>query len=252
MEYNLNKLTIDTDGGDEKLVNHNSKLEKVTFEKAEAFFKDIEQNLIEKINEHANGFIFGSIAWLTSEKIINALAKCKNVQILIQKEDFLRPDLGDTADKIERSRKFRNLYSKLIFQHDKFDCDYPIRELSVGGDPDIDAVRCVGNYNSHKKTMPRAHNKFLVFCEKIKESSDKTRNSVTGESIYKPIAVWTGSFNFTINAENSLENVIYLEDKSGNNPIITAYLKEHHQIFALSEPLDWTQNWSAPEFRIGT
>lgn len=248
---NLNDLHILTDNGVIGLTNHNTLETNVTFDKAEAYFKNVEKSLIQKIEDNSKGFIFGSIAWLTSEKIINALAKCDNVQILIQKEDFLRPDYGDNFKEKERRKKYRILYSKLKFLHDKFDCQPPICSLSTGGDPTVEPVRCLGNFNSdQKKAMPRAHNKFLIFCKQISESTDQTRQE--SESIYKPIAIWTGSFNFTYNADKSFENAIYLEDKSGDNPLIKSYLKEHHQIFALSEPLDWEHNWTEPEYRIGT
>ncbi|MDW7691575.1 hypothetical protein R9C00_17490 [Flammeovirgaceae bacterium SG7u.111] len=131
------------------------------------------------------------------------------------------------------------------------DMIYPINQLSVCGDPSVDPIRCVGNHNLDKQpAFPRAHNKFLVFCNFIKESTDDTRKNE--EAIYNPVSVWTGSFNLTWNAVNSFENAIYLEDKNGNNPIIMSYLKEHHQIFALSEKIDWRTDWVEPEFRIGT
>jgi len=248
---NLNTLRINTDDGQIDLTNHNTCEKEVTFDKAEAYFKELEKSLIEKINEHRNGFIFGSVAWLTSTNIINALSKCSNVQILIQKEDFLRPDFGDNLEERKRRLKYRQLYAQLKFSHDRYDCQSPISSLSICGDPTVDPVRCIGNFNSdQKRAMPRAHNKFLVFCKKIKPSSGQTRKN--NEIIYEPIAVWTGSFNFTLNAERSFENGIYLEDRTGQNAIIGSYLKEHHQIFALSESLDWEHNWTEPEYRIGT
>ena len=42
------------------------------------------------------------------------------------------------------------------------------------------------------------------------------------------------------------------EEKINKNGIINSFLKEHHQIFALSEQLNWTDTWTTPEFRIGT
>lgn len=252
MQNNLNLLEIPTDHeAGMPLTDHSVCQENANFEAAEAYFKNVEDHLVEKIYKHGEGFIFGSVAWLTSERIIKALAYCDNVQILIQKEDFLRPDFGDTMQEGFRRSKYRALYSTLRFDHDKFDCREPICNLSVLGDCTVDPVRCVGNYN-RDTTQPnaRAHNKFLVFCEQIKDSTDETRTFK--EDIYKPVAVWTGSYNFTNNSGNSFENAIYLEDSSGKNPIIEAYLNEHHQIFALSEKLDWESNWVQPEYRIGT
>ncbi len=247
---NLNKLQIQTDDEPIDLINYNCKLKNTEFDSTEVFFRDLENNLIEKIKCFENGLIFGSIAWLTSFNVLDALARCKNVQIVVQKEDFLRPDL-DAASKKGWQQILRSKYDKLRFNHDRYDLHYPINELSICGDPSVDPIRCVGNHNRDKKpAFPRAHNKFLVFCEFIKESSDETRR--LNEEIYKPISVWTGSYNLTLNAGNSFENAIYLEDKQGDNPIIVNFLKEHHQIFALSEKLDWERDWIEPEFRIGT
>jgi hypothetical protein len=64
----------------------------------------------------------------------------------------------------------------------------------------------------------------------------------------EPYGVWTGSFNFTKSSVASFENAVYIEDSK----IAYAYAHEFAQIFALSEPLDWTTSWSAPEYRIGT
>jgi phosphatidylserine/phosphatidylglycerophosphate/cardiolipin synthase-like enzyme len=63
-----------------------------------------------------------------------------------------------------------------------------------------------------------------------------------------PVAVWTGSFNPSENAERSFENAVELHDRR----IAQAYYKEWSQLLALSEPLDWETTWSAPEWRIGS
>jgi len=58
----------------------------------------------------------------------------------------------------------------------------------------------------------------------------------------------TGSLNLTETATTSFENAVLIKNKK----ICNAYLNEWAQIFALSENLDWTKEWCAPEFRIGT
>ena len=103
---------------------------------------------------------------------------------------------------------------------------------------------CVGNYNEDKvAAFPRAHHKFLVFC-KVDHTNFKLD--------YEAVGVWTGSYNFTNNATYSFENSIYMEDMSGKNKILNAYLEEHHSIFKLAEELDWEHNWICPRYRIGT
>jgi hypothetical protein len=251
MEINLNDLKISTDGGPLSLANNNVMLKNVSFDKTEVFFRELEKELIKKISEFKNGLIFGSIAWLTSDNILDALAKCSYVQIVVQKEDFLRPDLNSPSNAKDWKARLRKKYDQLSFLGDRYDCRKPICDLSILGDPSVDPVRCLGNHNAYKKSaFPRAHNKFLVFCKFLKEPNIKSRERQ--EIIYDPVGVWTGSFNLTKNASMSFENALYIEDKSGQNKILNAFLDEHHQIFALSEPLDWTTHWSEPEFRIGT
>lgn len=46
----------------------------------------------------------------------------------------------------------------------------------------------------------------------------------------------------------SFENAVLIKNKK----ICRSYLKEWGQIFALSENLDWSKSWCAPEYRIGT
>jgi len=209
----------------------------------QAYFDNLEKNLIDKIKQNSDKLIFGCVAWLTSEPVLKALAKCDNVQILIQKEDFLRPDINS---RNSWSIRLRKLYADLKFNHFRFELKDPIRELSICDEPVIYPVMCVGNHNKEKHpAFPRSHHKFLVFCEK--------RGKLDEYKIdYAPTAVWTGSFNFTKNATHSFENALYIEDKSGNNPILQAYLNEHHQIFTLSEMLDWETTWIEPRYRIGT
>lgn len=216
-----------------------------TFDSVETHFRNLEETLIKKIEEFKDDLIVGCVAWLTSYNILNALAKCKNVQILVQKEDFLRPDLN--SKNLDNWKKnLHEKYSKVKCEIERHMFKSPMGYLSVASDPTIDGIRCIGNHNSDKNpAFPRMHNKFLVFC--------KIHNTDSVEMFkYDPVAVWTGSFNFTQNATYSIENAISLTDHSGKNEIINSYLKEHHQIFCISEKLNWEKNWIVPEYRIGT
>lgn len=240
-KINLNDLYIDTDGsGDGTLKDYSITSTEPHFDSVEAIFKNLEPRLLDIIKQFENGAIFGCIAWLTSTPILKALSRCDNVQIIVQKEDFLRPDLDQNKSNKWKA-DLRQLYSDLKCNTERHQFREPMGNLSVCGDPTVDAVRCVGNHNSDKTSaFPRAHHKFLVFC------------NLDSNGKYFPIALWTGSFNLTKNATYSFENVLYLVDKSGNNNIINAYLNEHHQIFALSEKLDWENEWTTSEFRLGT
>ena len=280
MEVYLNKLKFNNEEEDKypqytELHDFSNSVTKPKFDKVEAVFKDIEEKLIEKILEHKGGMIFGCVAWLTSESILKALAECEEVQIIVQKEDFLRPDYSyevesrrrfdgkndhllpdKKRDTNEHLEKIRKLYDNIQFTYYRNELKEPVCLLTTNGNISYKGIRCVGNHNSDKQpAFPRAHHKFLVFCDVDKELFKKQydeRVSMAPGAWYKPIAVWTGSFNFTKNSTLSFENALYLEDKSGNNPIINSYLKEHHQVFGLSESLDWESKWCEPEYRIGT
>src|SRR5690606_41580751 len=100
---NLNDFIIPNDrfytnsiGANEMIVsqNNSTKIDSPTFDSVETHFRNIEQTLINKILEFKDDLIVGCVAWLTYYRILNALAKCKNVQIVVQKEDFLRPDMN--------------------------------------------------------------------------------------------------------------------------------------------------------------
>ena len=235
MEPNLNKHYIPGADGDTYYEDHSMKSESV-----DIYFRNIEDALLKKIRDYKDGIVFGCVAWLTNERILSALAECNAVQIVVQKEDFLRPDFKTQAQGWKE--RLRRNYNKLKFPYERHMLRYPVRELSFCNGPDVESVVCMGNHNSEKvPAWPRMHNKFLVFCTIINENDD-------GAVKYAADSVWTGSFNFTKNSTNSLENAVFIK----NNEIAEAYLSEHHFIFGMSERLDWESQWVEPQYRIGS
>jgi len=208
------------------------------------YFRDMENTLIRHIKDA--DVIIGCVAWLTNTKILKALKKVKHgVSIIVQKEDFLRPD----CVKIGNLNKLYNDINGL-----KWHCAG--REVDIDCKPDISRysmcslednftapIRCLGNHNKDKHpAFPRMHNKFIVFCKITNEKTIDDLKKV------RPYAVWTGSFNLTHNSSNSLENAVYIED----HDIALKYTNEWAHLLCLSEPLDWESEWCAPQFRIGT
>jgi hypothetical protein len=250
IDFNKVKIENHNTGGSNEFDNHNIKTDLI-----DVYFRNIEDELIKNI-EKADAVV-GCVAWLTSENILIALSKKSTVQIVVQKEDFLRPDIASGKNF---SKRIRYLYSLLNCEADRYMMDFGIGcrigKCSVACDPSIEAVRCVGNYNKDKNpAFPRSHHKFVVFLKgpygKIhnkKININEIHGMAYEEIKYEPYAVWSGSFNFTKNATNSLENAVLIKDKQ----IIEAYLKEWGQIAAISEPLDWESQWTFPEYRIGT
>ena len=65
--------------------------------KVQLYLRDLASKLIEHI--HASTLIVGCVAWLTNSRILQALSEVQGgVALVVQKEDFLRPDLGVSND----------------------------------------------------------------------------------------------------------------------------------------------------------
>ena len=203
----------------------------------EVVFRDHTKRLVEEIRKA--DYVLGAVAWLTHEEVIAAMSKLKmGCGVIVQKEDFLRPDSG--AGKEEWARELRKRYGRLKNKIARFSLPAPACELSYCADPDFDPVRCMGNHNSDKNpAFPRMHNKFLVFC---RVAGDEMEHEL------EPYAVWTGSFNVTANATCSAENAVILRDAE----LAQAYATEWAHLFVFSEPLDWTSEWMAPDYRLGS
>lgn len=233
---NLNKFQLDNDGNfDRRFVDNSIKTENGI----SVYFRNLDSVLIEKITQA--DFVYGAVAWLTNYAILDALAKTRGVSIIVQKEDFLRPDI--TAKK-NWAQALREKYGALPEGPERWAFDNILGAVSVASNPTLEPVRCVGNHNRDKEpAFPRMHNKFLVFVSFGIEADGDDEKLVT-----YPYAVWTGSFNLTANSANSLENALYIE----NEQIARAYFEEYGQIAAMSEPLDWESEWCSPQWRIGT
>lgn len=251
---NLNTL-IAADGGslaDQLTAREFSYRSSVTSDKSEisAYFRDLEIHLTQKIKEYP--IVVGCVAWLTNERIISALSKKSRVSLIIQKEDFLRPDTGSWS-----GQKLRKLYESLppgpAHDFDQHWGDF-IEELNQCAVWDAEPIRWMGNFNTEKHpAFPRMHNKFLVFCdmESVKGPAFDGHGDEEFSSVV-PKAVWTGSFNMTDNAVRSLENAVFIKDAS----ISKTYFDEWQHIFSLSEPIkceNWERKWHPPQwFRVGT
>jgi phosphatidylserine/phosphatidylglycerophosphate/cardiolipin synthase-like enzyme len=231
----------------------------------EVLFRNLQERLCELIRSHAEncaeeGFIVGAVAWLSNSKILEALGFAHShgclVMLVIQKEDFLRPESSEGYDSwVKRIRK---QYAALGENVDTDWSSWAEKVLMFGSDtgffgerpsgqfwwndsgdfPSCDAVRCVGNHNAKKEpSFPRMHNKFLVFG-KFVESSERH-----GDVDAVPLFVWTGSFNCSAAAERSFENALILHDKE----LALRYAQEFSMLFLLSEPLDWKSQWMCPQ-----
>lgn len=201
--------------------------------KVDVVFRNHVDRLVDMIDRH--DVVVGCVAWLTHKRILTALSKKRFSQIVVQKEDFLRPDLCPMHMKYLRA-----LYESLSFSVNSHefvvDCEDDLFGFIGGayGHDFTDGVRCLGNANNGPAGA-RMHHKFAVFCD---------LEDFNGSELLRPMAVWTGSFNFTVSAERSLENALLIH----NEAVAMAYLKEWAQVYCFSEALDWTTKWARPDF----
>lgn len=243
----LNRLEIDADGGYEKQQDYGA----VSADgSAEVVFKNLPHRLCRLIRQYPA--VVGCVAWLTHFDILDMLATRESVSLVVQKEDFLRPDIG--ADYSGWKALLRRKYNALPGDERYTHVGCVVSGLSYCGDPTLEAIRCVGNHNADKNpAFPRAHHKFLVFGRIVTEKGE-TFTTLEGKimtherTVFKPAVVWTGSFNLTQNAARSFENAVILRDPK----LVDAFYQEWGQLVALSEPLDWENDWVCPEWRIGT
>ncbi|NQD89119.1 hypothetical protein HP499_15130 [Paenarthrobacter sp. CM16] len=176
--------------------------------------------------------VVGCVAWLTASSILEALSDV-DTAIVVQKEDFLRPDQGQ---KDAWRQTLRKSYGAITNGFARYRFPYPFGMMNYTGDPSVDPISCVGNHNADKRAAaPRMHHKFLVRV-------DESDNGMVGS------AVWTGSFNFSKNGGNSFENAVEIHDVD----VAEQYLKEFARVAALSEPLNWYREWVTPQYRLGS
>jgi hypothetical protein len=198
------------------------------------FFENLKEKLTENIE--AVQVVVGAVAWLTDFNILHALSRCQYVGILVQKEDFIRPDLGAQANF---SSRLRDAYARIRGFAEQ-ENGLPDVTTIHGGYPigwGDQPIRCVGHQRQrHIAAQPTMHHKFVVFCRWVRVHRDL-------EEILTPLSVWTGSFNFTANGSMSRENAVLITDRK----IAWAYFNEWAQLNAISEPLNWESPWAAPD-----
>jgi hypothetical protein len=206
-----------------------------------AHFGDLTSSVVEFIQ--GAELIVGCVAWLTSTPILDALADTQ-VAIVVQKEDFLRPDINPTpgwkAQLHERYARLREGPGRGMYPA-------PLGACTTNCDPSIEPVRCVGHHNRDQRSaIPRAHHKFVLRC-RVNDRMGHLFSRLNDDYI-TPEHLWTGSFNFSANGGRSLENAI----STANQDICAAYFDEFCRVAAISEPLDWETEWATPEWRLGT
>lgn len=188
LKTDLNALKIFTDG-DESVPSADFGTSFVGEAEIVVHFKNLRGKLVSAIAEA--DYVVGCVAWLTEKHILGALSFKKGVSIIVQKEDWLRPDLRCVAGwKADLQKRYAAIPGM-----GRWDCGLSstvLNKMSRCGDPTIDAVRCMGNLG--RGACPRMHHKFPVFCRGC-ESAPEERTWEEDNESFAPYAVWTGSFN---------------------------------------------------------
>lgn len=198
----------------------------VTVGNVTAHTRDIRARLIDFIATSQS--VVGCVAWVRDPDILAALAAKDNAAIIVQKETMLRDD----ATLRRRLKALSNGWRLSSMPE-------PLRLL--GPDASIAGCRCVGQHIGRANPgAPRMHHKFLVDVE----FNPRGRTEATR---WSPRRVWTGSFNFSRNADASLENAVEIADAG----VAAAYFDEWMKVMAISEPLDWTARMPKPQWKKG-
>jgi len=224
---NLNDIAPDVDGHDQDedwLFRSQSHGHDAI---VDVFFDDLAGHLCERLRDAH--FVAGCMAWFTNYRVLDAMSRLPGgCQVVVQKEDFLRPD---GSSKLELQRQYAALTCPERGILPTRTTAGPSR-LSYASDQTCDAVRCMGVRPHRFKTTPKMHHKFFVMFDE--------------QTV--PFAVWTGSFNATENGSRSRENAVYLRGAK----LAALYATEWSRVLALSEPLDWSSEYVAPEWRFGS
>ena len=242
-------------------------------EEVSVYFKNIEDEIVKRIKKSA--YVFGCVAWLTNKKILKALQSCEDVVIVVQEEDFLRPDKTFNGNKEKWKEYLKELYDKL-----KGDAGGSVNYklgITEHGSWDTGIRRCGYTNKEKAAAFPRMHNKFIICFEGVDddfyeykhghEMSEEElaagtwkKESVSDGEISEVFCkfenhghelidnfwggeVITGSFNHTENGNDSLENIVCLKQTE----VVKAYMKEFKQILVMSIPLDWEREWNPCE-----
>ncbi len=182
-----------------------------TSDKVTVMLGELRPQLLKFIN--SSQIVVGCVAWITDPKILEALSR-RHVALIVQKEKWWK-------ENTSRGTRLAKYYSQLTggLPAEAFPSPLSGAPAGIGLAP-IACMGSVGGGNGFGG--PLMHHKFIIRCRAVKGA-------------LVPEAVWTGSFNFSGNANNSMENVVVIRDPK----IAAAYLHEFALVASLSEPMNW-------------
>jgi phosphatidylserine/phosphatidylglycerophosphate/cardiolipin synthase-like enzyme len=184
----------------------------------DVYFTDITSSFIRCLQNLQPNAICGAMYHLSSSTILQHLAHMKiPTNFIIQKQNTwerkpkknIGKNVVSSAWKQNKKVKLREMYDALT----------PMEGYES-------AVSCIGS--CHKDNQSLMHHKFVIF---MRHSPGDAKNM-------EPFALWNGSFNFSFNATQSLENAMLIQDEK----IVQAFYKEWLKLQKFKEPLDWKKS----------
>ncbi len=159
------------------------------------FTDNIHEEMINIITKYAeNKIVVGCVAWLSSQKIIDAFKIAKGVSFIVNDEQYSTWGGGCiTREKYEQLPHFPKSPRELW----KNKLESPMLLAKNIYEP----VRCFGTGDERRGNVqlgtPLMHTKFFVICDE--------------KNI--PKYVWEGSMNFTANSSNNIESCNFSESR---------------------------------------
>jgi hypothetical protein len=202
----------------------------------EVYFQDIKKQLEFFIDEAE--YIVGCVAWITDKDILDFLSAKRGVSLIVQKDVQWKPTWKALIDA---SKKFTQ---GIHASHTDLLGHYLEKSgKSIGP---LDPFRCVGHIKAKdsKEILPFMHHKFLVDCRLEDVEDEFSLEGLPPRKRLVPKRFWTGSYNFSANAQSSLENALVCEDEAAAD----CYFWMWQRIYAMSESLKYASENPEPEF----
>jgi hypothetical protein len=182
--------------------------------------------LVWTIEKHGKGkTVLGCVAWLSNERVLEALSKCRRVIIIVNREEYSTWG-GGMLEKYARIPKFDEPLWK-AFEHLGTGMS-TLETHRKAGKSQYNSVRAFGNPAFKNDGSPSSatgafarkregleHCKYLIFFDRECYIQDDSDVDVPESYVYKdtPTAVWTGSMNMTKASESHHENSVFTKSK---------------------------------------
>jgi len=219
--------------------------------------------------------VVGCVAWMTNDAVLASLKRKSAVSIIVQNDDMGYRAGSTGRGRFQTTKQCRDWTAKLQEQYAGLTGCFVERESTTGKQTSgpiaeflvretfwrsVVAVRATKKCSGVEKqwletvygqstpeTQQRVERQQLVIVGNVRALGERSTQQKTHVSQMHhkffvffdsegPYAVWTGSYNPTGMAEQSLENAVLIESRE----VATAYAREHAQLLLQSSPLTWS------------